>query len=224
MPIRLNLLAEAQAAEVARRQDPIKRETVAAVVLVCLLLMWSSSLQHKVMLAKSDINRAEAGIDARTNEYRHVLDDRRKIAQIKEKLAALQRLSANRFLQATLLNALQHTTVDDVRLLHLRLEQTYSAAEVPKPRAPEDHSGPGTVPGVTEHIVFTLDGMDSSANPGDQVNKLRNTVAANPYFQERLDKTNSIILMNYSAPQMSRVTGKPSVLFTIKCQFQDKKR
>ena len=224
MPIRLNLLADAQAAEVARRRDPVKRELVAAVVLVCLLLIWSSSLQPRILLAKADLNRTQAAIDARTNEYRQVLDDQKKLVEMKEKLAALQRLSANRFLQATLLNALQHTLVDDVRLFHLGLEQNHSAAQAPRPRPLADHCGPATVPGATEHMLLTLDATDSSADPGDQVNKFRNALAGNPYFQERLDKTNSIILVNYSAPQMSRVTDKTSVLFRLQCQLQEKKR
>ena len=125
MPIRLNLLAEAQAAEEARRRDPVKRAIWVAALLVVVILVWSSSLQLKAILIHSDVGRLEAQIGAHTNEYRLVLDNQNKTAEIKHKLKALRQLAANRLLNGTLLNALQQTTVDDVQLLRLRLEQTY---------------------------------------------------------------------------------------------------
>jgi len=42
MPIRLNLLAEAQAAEEARRRDPVKRAIWIGALLVSVVLVWSS--------------------------------------------------------------------------------------------------------------------------------------------------------------------------------------
>jgi len=51
MPIRLNLLAEAQAIEEMRRHNPVKRAIWVGALLVCLMLVWSSSLQLKAMMA-----------------------------------------------------------------------------------------------------------------------------------------------------------------------------
>ncbi|MGA2867418.1 MAG: hypothetical protein ABSF95_23335 [Verrucomicrobiota bacterium] len=224
MPIRLNLLAEAQAAEEMRRRDPVKRALVVAVVFISLMLMWSSSLQLKVMLAKSSLNRVEGQIGARTNQYRNVLDNEKKIKEIKDRLGALQHLAANRFLNANLLNALQHAMVDDVQLLHLRLEQTYAAIEPPKPPSGQDHGARATVPAVTERIVLTLGARDSSPNPGDQINKFKEVVACHPYFREMLDKTNAITLKNFSLPLVAAATGKPCVLFSLECRYQEKTR
>ena len=63
MPIRLNLLAEAQAAEEARRRDPVKRAILAAAFLVAIMLAWSSWLQGRAMLASNQLSREETAIE-----------------------------------------------------------------------------------------------------------------------------------------------------------------
>src|SRR5215471_5454602 len=116
MPIRLNLLAEAQAAEESRRRDPIKRVLWGAGLIIAVMLVWSSSLQVKAMLARSEVSRLTGQMGSRTNAYAMVTAKLRKTQEIRQKLEALDKLSANRFLNATLLNALQQSTVDDVHL------------------------------------------------------------------------------------------------------------
>src|SRR5215467_11911859 len=107
MPIRLNLLAEAQAAEDMRRRDPVKRAGWIAALLICLMLAWSSSLQMKAMILSNQVSHAESAMGSFTNEYRQVLTTQHKIDDVNFKLAKLQALSTNRFLQANALNALQ---------------------------------------------------------------------------------------------------------------------
>ena len=72
MPIRLNLLAEAQAAEEMRRRDPVKRALWVAALIVALMLVWSSYLQLRATLANSVVTRIEAQMGARTNEFRQI--------------------------------------------------------------------------------------------------------------------------------------------------------
>ena len=129
MPIRLNLLAEAQAADEARRRDPVKRAMWIAALILVGILVWSSSLQLKAILVRSDVNRLEGQIGAHTNEYRLVLDNQNKTEEINHKLKELRELASLRLLNGTLLNALQQTTVSDVQLLRLRLDQAYSSFE-----------------------------------------------------------------------------------------------
>jgi hypothetical protein len=224
MPIRLNLLAEAQEAEEMRRQDPVKRVFLVGLVLICLMLMWCSSLQLRILLAKGDLSRDEARISQRTNDYRHVLESQKKIGEIGERVTALHRLCTNRFLNGTLLDALQRTMVEDVQLLHVRINQSYTAVELPKPRAVDDRTAPGPTAAVAERVILLLDANDCSPNPGDQINNFKEAVAANPYFREMLDKTNAITLKNLSPPQTSPTTGKPSVLFTLECRFRERTR
>ena len=61
MPIRINLLAEAQIAEDLRRRDPVKRAIFVGALLVVLALVWSSSLQLEVVFAKNDLAQVQSG-------------------------------------------------------------------------------------------------------------------------------------------------------------------
>ena len=76
---------------------------------------------------------------------------------------------------------------------------------------------------MTEKIVVSLDARDSSANPGDQVNKFKDAVANQPYFKAALNKTNGVQLVNLSAPQIG-TDGKPFVMFTLECNFPEHTR
>jgi len=230
MPIRINLLAEAQAAEDMRRRDPVKRAIWVAALLISLMLVWSSSVQLKAIMANRDLNRVEAQMNDKTNEYRHVLDDRKKIEEVRMKSAALTKLAASRFLQGNLLNALQQTNAESVRVIRLKLDQSYAVAEATKPRTNETTSAvvPGKPATSTERITITLDANDSSTNPGDQVNKFKDAVAGVPYFRDMLGKGNVVNLKNLSPPQFSNLpgpsAGKSSVLFTLEAHLTEKTR
>src|SRR6187431_1149134 len=125
MPIRLNLLAEAQAAEDTRRRDPAKRVIWVSVILVAAMLVWSSSLFLKGMLVNSSLSSVEHQMNSRTNQYQRILDNQKKAIEIKAKLTALHQLATNRFLNGTLLNALQQTSSEDVHLVRLKVDQVY---------------------------------------------------------------------------------------------------
>jgi len=222
MPIRLNLLAEAQAAEEARRRDPVKQAVWVAALVIVLILVWSSSLQLNAILINSEVSRLEGQIASHTNEYRVVLEDQNKAADIKHKLEGLRRLSANRLLNGTLLNALQQTTVADVQLIRLRVEQIYTQVEGTKTRTNDANVViKAKPPTTTEKTLLILEGTDSSANPGDQVNKYKDALAANAYLKEVLIKTNGINLRNLAPPQISPLTGKRGANFTLECRYPE---
>lgn len=223
MPIRINLLAEAQAAEDLRRRDPIKRVIFGGLLAAALMLAWWSWLQVRVMVAHADLSQIEGQIQSHTNAYEVVLINQRKINQAKDDIAALQKLSRDRFLQGNLLNALQHATVPGVQLMRLRVEQTYVDK---KPAASQYHhagKGPPSPGTITEKIVVTLDARDDSSTPGDQVNKFKEAISREPYFRKELDKTNGVRLTNLSPPQIGP-DGKPSVMFTLQCTYPERTR
>jgi hypothetical protein len=186
---------------------------------VAVTLVWSSSLQLQTMLSKKEVSDRQTEIMARTNEFQHVLSDQKKIAVAKDKLKALNKMTNSRFLEGNLLNALQQVTVDGVQLTRLKVDQDY----LPTAGTPSQTNKNGVILGrpgtVTEKIVVWLDARDSSANPGDQVNKFKEAVANQTYFKATLNKTNGVQLINLSAPQA--VDGKPCVLFTLKCNFPE---
>lgn len=224
MPIRLNLLAEAQAVEEQRRKDPVKRAIWAAVLLIAAVLAWASSLQLKAIVSNNVLGDITSQMNACTNEYKQVVEMQKKTSDMTQKLIALQSLTTNRFLNGTLLNALQQTTVENVQFVHLRLNQTYQLAEETKPKTNSGNVVPGSPAKVTEKLVLTLDGADSSPNPGEQVARMKDTISSYTYFQENLDNTNPVLWKNSSSPQISPDTGKAIVTFTLECRYSEKTR
>jgi hypothetical protein len=228
MAIRLNLLAEAQAAEDMRRRDPVKRAIWVAALAISVMLVWSSSVQLKAIMANRDLNHIENQMNDHTNEYKHVLDNQKRIEEFKRKTAALNQLAGSRFLHGSLLNALQQTNVDSVHLVRLRTEQSYVFVEEVKGRTNDNKFIPGRPATATERAILTLDANDSSANPGDQVNKFKEAIGGVPYIRELLGKTNVVNLKNLSQPTFSQVpgpsAGKASVLFTLESRFPEKTR
>ena len=216
MPIHLNLLAEARAAEDMRRRDPVKRAIYIGIALVVLFLGWAATLAVLNMASKAALTNTKTKIDAKTNAFQSVQVQQQKLAQARNKLVALQRLQAARFLYGNLLNALQQTTVDGVQLTRLHVDQTFTTQE------PE--SGQiNAVARVRETLALHLGAKDSSANPGEQVNKFQSAIAKSDYFQAMLSKTNGIQLAGPpSALQMDAT--RPYVTFTLDCRFKDQAR
>lgn len=197
MAIKINLLAEARAAEELRRRDPVKRCALGGAFLVVLSLVWFSAKLTQCKVAEGNLARVQTEIDLHTNEYNSVMVNLNKNSDAQKKLEALQQLSNCRFLQGDLLNALQQTAiVPGVQLTHLRVDQT-----------------------VAEKIDLSIDARDSSDNPSEQVGKFKEAMLQQPYFKTMLE-TNGIQLKSLSAPQTGP-DGKPYVLFTLDCQYSD---
>jgi len=204
-----------------RRRDPVKLAIYIGVLLVVISLVVSSSLQLEAFIAKSDLAKVQAAIASQTSEYQQVLNSQNKIADARKKLDALQKLTDTRFLQGNLLNALQQATTPGVQLTRIRLDQSYFS--VPG-TASVTNSGNLVILGrptmTTEKIMMSLDARDSSANPGDQVNKFKDIIANQSYFKSFLNKTNGIQLVSLSTPQNGS-DGKPYVLFSLECAFPE---
>lgn len=223
MPIRINLLAEAQEAEDLRRRDPVKRVIFGGVLLTAVALAWCGLIWLQVIQANGGLTGVQLQIDTHTNEYQHVMVNLTKLNTTENKLVALKKLSQSRLLQGNLLNALQLTSVDNVQLTRIRVEQGYLRTE----GSPSQTNSSGRIlvgrPGVsTERVTLYLDARDFSPNPGDQVNKFKNVIGDLAYFKTNLE-TNGIRFVNLSAPQIG-FDGKSFVLFTLECHYPDQSR
>ncbi len=119
MPIRLNLLAEQQAAEEARRRDPVKRALWGGGFAVALVLLWAGSVQLKLSRVKAEMVGHEAHWKKVEPAFLQMSNDFRESGLIRRKLDALQRYSTNRFFWANTLNALQRVGDDKVRVVNL---------------------------------------------------------------------------------------------------------
>ena len=223
MPIRLNLLAEEQALEELRRRDPVKRAIWVGALAVVAMLVWSSSLWVKALVYKSDLSSLQKNQQLHADAYKRVQDNQKKVAEINGKLSALNQLATNRFLVANLLNALQQTTVEGVQLMRVRLDFNYAVTEEVKASRTEGKTVPAKPPTSTEKIVLTLEAKDSSAVPGDAIQKYQKNLASAPYFQNILAKADDVRLKDYGSAQTGP-DGKRFLLFTLECRFTEKTR
>jgi len=225
MPICINLLAEAKAAEELRRKDPVKRAVFIGGFVVFLFVLWSTSLQFKIMASKSELTTLDARWKDIEKIYQGALETSKRAKDVETRLIAVQQMTTNRFLWGTAFNAVQQTLngVEDVQVMRLKTEQVYAHAEEVKPRKDKERFMPGRPATATEKISITLDAVDSSAQPGGQVSRFKESIALVPFFQNTLQKTNGVLLTSLSAPQ-SGASGRPQVNFTLQCFFPEKVR
>ncbi len=225
MPISLNLLAEAKVAEEQRRKDPVKRAVFIAGFIVFLVVLWSSTLQFKIIAANSELKRLDARWKEIEKNYQHAIDTRKRAGDTDTKLTALQNLTTNRFLWGTALNAVQQTLggIEGVQVTRIKSEQSYQQTEEVRPRRDGGRLTPGRPASSVEKISITLDAVERSAQPGGSVSRFKESIASVPYFQSSLAKTNGVLLTSLSAPQ-NGPSGQPQVLFTLQCFFPEKVR
>ncbi len=213
MPIRINLLAEAQAAEEVRRRDPAKRAIWAGIIVIAVVLTWVCALQAKIIVVNSTLSARLAQKDSLEKQYTTVVSNEMKLREVTGKLDALNRFTSTRFLQATPLDALLRASADGIQILHLRTEQSFEVVAT------------DSKPISKERVRLILDVKDSSANPGDeQINKYKQALAATPYFQAQHISTNNIQLRNLSVAQIDTETGKAYVQFTLECLYPERIR
>ena len=219
MPIRINLLAEAQAAEESRRKDPVKRAALAGALVVSLVAVWSSTVQVKIIARKSEFNNLQSSWKKIDQAYKSAVETRHQSMETQEKLTALQQLTTNRFLWGTTLNALQQTLngIDDVQVVRVKADQGYAFTEEVKAKTGE-HPAPAKPATAVEKIVMTIEGVDHSSQPGAKINRFKAGIASETYFQTVLNKTNGVTLLSFSPPQNS------AVKFSLQCLFPEKAR
>jgi hypothetical protein len=116
------LLAESQAAEELRRRDPVKRAAYIAGFVVFLVVLWSGTLQMKIIATNSDLRGLSSQWDSISEGYNKAVELQRGNIEVSQKLDGLNRLATNRFLWGTALNALQQTMdgVEQVQVLRVR--------------------------------------------------------------------------------------------------------
>ena len=223
MSIHINLLAEAQIAEDLRRRDPVKRAIFFGVILVVMTLVWSLSLQLKVRSERARLAQAKSRIDELAAPWQEAQNSQKKIDVIKDKLVALDKLSSASFVQGKFLNDMQLLKTEGVQLTRINLAQSYYNVPGTANTTNNSHITQGRPAATTEKVVMTLDARDSSASPGDQINKYKVEIAGLPYIKGMLNPTNAVQLTKLMPPQIGP-DGRPYVAFTLESIFPDKIR
>ncbi len=224
MPIRINLLAEAQAAEDLRRRDPVKRSLWVAGFVVALTLLWCLAVQGRIMQANSGLKNNEARWSAIEKKHTIIMDDLKSAAEVGRKLSALDRLSTNRFLWGSALNALQQTVVDQIQTIRLKTVQTFTAIEAVPSKTTGTRKAPAKPAEAIERIGITIEARDW--NPMDQhYNKYKDAIATFPFFQTNLAKADALRLTSLSKPSFDPVDpARPFVMFTLEIQYPEIRR
>ena len=225
MPIRLNLLAEAQAEEELRRRDPVKRAIWGGGFLVACVLIYYFSLIANTWAKRSELSRLEAGLEANKTKYQEIVDNEKRLSEITREMDALHHYACSRFLWGNVLNALQLSTLNNVNLLRFRADQSYEVTEDSKAKAGEESGRrSSTKPSfVTQHISMMLEAKDISPTPGDQINDYKLALTKAPFFGSTTNTSEpTVTLKNLSAPTLDPESGRMAVMFGLECRFADK--
>lgn len=220
MPIRINLLAEALADEDLRRRDPVKRAIYGGAFFVALSLVWYSSSLLEFMMDKEHLSQIQGRIQLHTNDYAQVKSNLKKIDEAQMRLDALDQLSAARFLQGNLLNALQRTCVPNVQLTQVRVNQNYVLTAAVPAKKTDHGTTPAQPASAVEQVTLTIDAKDFSQNAGEAIPNYKDVLIKHQYFAPSIG-TNGIRLAGLS-PQQMPLDGKPFVTFSLECRFADR--
>lgn len=227
MPIRINLLAEVQSAEEARRRDPVKRVAFVAGALVILALLWSGWIYLQLRNAQTAYQAEDARWKKNEPLFKTVTDEQKQVVETEGKLTALTRFSTSRFLWAPVLNSLQQAVVpvaDEVQFEYIRGAQTYEIV-VATP-ASKDKKTPAKPGGSIERGSLMIRARDYGNQSKENYNSLKRYIAEQPYLKAILQKNDGVRLAStLSAPQVDpNDPSKSFYQFTLECRFQEVKR
>lgn len=215
MPIKINLLAEEQAAEDLRRRDPLKRAIYAAVGVVVIFFIWAGI--NWAGLSKLDaevtrLNTEKSGLDKPAKD---TLANKKKLTDAENNIDMLTKYAVNRPIWSPVLDVIQRALVEDVSILRIRTEQVYqiTPAFVP-PKGSELKRKPAT---SKQTIVMTIEAQDSSPKL-DSYNRLREALANG--LKEQLG-TNGTVSLKTLNPARENEEGKKYQTFSLECVFTE---
>jgi hypothetical protein len=218
MAIRINLLAEEQSAEELRRKNPVKLAIWVGGFLVVVAGLFILKLQLDIGFSKNDYNRVEQQWKDNTAKYAAVTNNMAKIAEIDRKLAALDRLSTNRFFWAPVLNALQQTVINDIQVVKVSGDQKYLKIE---PKTIGSGDSKKTIPGSNiEKTTIYIDAKDYNPN-AQNYDKFKETLSDFDFFVKNLQ--HGFILDGTLAAPTADPTdlNKQFVVFKLVAHFKD---
>jgi len=223
MPIRINLLAEAQATAELRRKDPVKRGIWVSSFLVSVVILWIVKLQMDVMFEQKNYNNIAASMRNQTAKYSSVTNENARVGDVEGKLSKLDYLSTNRFLWAPVFNALQKSMIDNIQVTKITGSQTYTFEN------PHDigsgptlqHLGKATV----EKDTLSVEAKD--LKPGDQTYaKYKENLCSFDFFLKHLQRRDGFVLDGTLGPVTVDPVdpNKQFITFTLVAHFPDIRR
>ena len=215
MPIKINLLAEEQAAEDLRRRDPLKRSIYAAVTVVSIFIIWSLAIWgqlsglsgqiESLIKQKSDLEKPSKETEA----------NKKKVAEAKLNQEMLKKLAAARPLWGPVMDALQRSLDKDVQLLRLRVDQSYQITPAVVP--PRGSGVKGKPASSKQVIVMTIEAQDASGKT-DNYNKVIQQLSVS--LRDSLGTNGTVLLKNMNPPREIE-DGKKVSTYSLECVFTE---
>lgn len=119
MPIRINLLAEQQAAVEARRRDPVKRSLWGGGLTIGLVVLWCVFKQISISGARSELATLADDLKQLQPSMLESSNTLQTLADVQGRLDSLEKHTTNRFLWANILNAFQQASNRNVRVVSI---------------------------------------------------------------------------------------------------------
>jgi hypothetical protein len=219
-PIKINLLAEAQEAKESRARDPVRRAAWIAGFFVCTVLIWMLELGLNIYFLQLSYNRITKRSSEIVAQYVEATNNLVKIAEMERKLAALDRLTTNRFLWAPLLNAMQQTMVDGVQVIRLSGTQKFTKQDS---RTVGSGASKVIMPsGVLERTSLYIVAQDKSPNEQNYI-KYKESLSSCDYFVKNLKSGQGFVLEGILKARASDKLDSPAqfTTFAISANFPE---
>jgi hypothetical protein len=215
-------LAEAQAAEELKKRDPVKRAIWVGAFVVFLVVLQASAVWVKYLVARGHLQTEQNQWKSVEPRSLAVGEEAKRLAEMQKKLGSLFRLSTNRFLWGSALDALQECVVDQVQVTEIKVSQKFTEVLAAKKRVgPKDVNIPAA---QIEKISLTIEAKDY--NPPDQnFNKFKAKLLESPFFKRYLTNAESVRLASLSSVEFNALEPNRSfTTFTLDCDFPETSR
>jgi hypothetical protein len=224
MPIRINLMAEAQALEEARRHNPVKQGIWIAGFFVALTGLWIAKLGLDIYFKDNELSTLNKTWDFNETNYHDATNQLALTAAANTKIAALDHLQTNRFLWGNALDALQRTVVDQVVVTHIAGLQTF---EHEKNTSIGSGATLKTILGSAnlEKVRLSIVGKDYSPS-GEGYRNYEDALNHHEYFAKMMGGREGFTIEGAPGPQFPDTPGssRASRAFTLTNQLPDMRR
>lgn len=219
--IQINFLAEEIAMAQSRRRDPFRMGCKAAALLILLMVSWAGWLSFSSNRAVMVLKAREPELNSTAQISRDTTLWGKKAGEAENRAAAMEQHSTNRFRAGPLLEALSHTTLEDIQVVHVSFRE--QVIHVPATRGATN--GSQITPGKRGHTLERLVLSVQAKNTGDAAAEDRfiEKNSSHPYFQQYLSTENPIVLRARVPRQVDPLdASKTFTLFTIDYVFQQR--
>ncbi|MCX8155337.1 MAG: hypothetical protein N3J91_02590 [Verrucomicrobiae bacterium] len=232
MPIRINLLAEAQAEEELRRKDPVKRIILGAVGLVLVVVVWTGTLVMQAMAKQSELATTRQKLEQLKPRHEQIKRNDLVAVDARQKIERLHYYATNRFLWAPVLNALAQVCTNNfaTNITFNRLQTEQIFVELPAVKAVTNAAGqiltPARPEGIVERNRMVVDARDYGQEVDNNYNKFQTAMTESPFFKSLLDPRNPATLnqLTLGAADPLQPGSRPFRTFVMQFQFAEKFR